>query len=54
MKFQLIVFQDESSSLMQEGGENVCAFSQMSRDMLFPTMWHFDKCKLRRACAASF
>ena len=26
---------------------------QMSRDMWFPTMWHFDKCWLRRACAAS-
>ena len=25
----------------------------MSRDMRFPTMWHFDKCRLRRACAAS-
>ena len=26
----------------------------LSRDMWFPTMWHFDKCRLRRACAASF
>ena len=26
----------------------------MSRDMWFPTMWHFDKCKLIRACVASF
>ena len=26
---------------------------QMSRDMLFPTMWYFDMCRLRRACAAS-
>ena len=26
----------------------------MSRDMWFPTMLHFDKCKLRRACGASF
>ena len=24
----------------------------MSRDMWFPTMRHFDKCRLRRACAA--
>ena len=23
-------------------------------DMLFPTMWYFDKCRLRRACVASF
>ena len=22
--------------------------------MWFPTMWHFDMCRLRRACAASF
>ena len=22
--------------------------------MRFPTIWHFDKCRLRRACAASF
>ena len=27
---------------------------QMSRDMWFPTMWHFDKCRLKRACAVSF
>ena len=26
----------------------------MSRDMRFPTMWYFDKCRLRRACAASY
>ena len=26
----------------------------MSRDMRFPTMWYFDKCRLRRACVASF
>ena len=25
----------------------------VSRDMWFPTMWHFDKCRLGRACAAS-
>ena len=28
--------------------------SQMSRDMWFPTMWHFDKCRLRQAFVASF
>ena len=27
--------------------------TQMSRDMWFSTMWHFDKCRLRRACVAS-
>ena len=26
----------------------------MSHDNFFPTMWHFDKFKLRRVCAASF
>ena len=26
----------------------------MSRDMWLPTMWHFDKCRLKPACAASF
>ena len=26
----------------------------LSLDMRFPTMWHFHKCRLRRACAASF
>ena len=26
----------------------------MSHDGWFPTMWHFDKWRLRRACAASF
>ena len=29
-------------------------FSQMSHDMWFPTMWHFDIHRLGRACAASF
>ena len=28
--------------------------SYMSRDIRFPTMWHYDKCRLRRAYAASF
>ena len=27
---------------------------QMSRDMRFPTMWHFDLFRLRQACAACF
>ena len=27
---------------------------QFSRDMWFPTMRHFDMCRLRRACAAPF
>ena len=26
----------------------------LSSDMWFPAMWHFDKCRLRLACAASF
>ena len=26
----------------------------LSREMWFPTMWHFDKCRLRQACAAPF
>ena len=26
----------------------------MSSDTWFPTMWHFDKCRLRRACAAVY
>ena len=28
--------------------------AQMSRDMWFPTMWYFDRCRFRWACAASF
>ena len=32
-----------------------CSFQVLtSRDMCFSTMWHFDKCRLRRACEASF
>ena len=27
---------------------------QMSHSMRFPTIWHFDKCRLRWAYAASF
>ena len=30
------------------------AGTQVSRGMRFPTMWHFDFCKFRRASAASF
>ena len=26
----------------------------LGRDMLLPTMWYFDKCRRRRACAAPF
>ena len=26
----------------------------LSRNMWFPTMWHFDMCRLRQACATSF
>ena len=33
---------------------NECILSYMSGDMWFPTMWHFDMCRLRRASAASF
>ena len=28
--------------------------SKLSRGMRFPIRWHFDKCRLIRACAASF
>ena len=26
----------------------------MSHGMKFPTIWHFDKCRPRRTCAASY
>ena len=29
-------------------------YNGMSRGMWFPTMWHFDKWRLRRTCAVSF
>ena len=29
-------------------------FIKISRNMWFPTIWHFDMCSLKRACAASF
>ena len=31
-----------------------CNIESLSRSMRFPTIWHLDKCRLRRACAASF
>ena len=37
-----VVLLDESDSFRNE----------VSRDMCFPTMWHFDKCRLKGACAA--
>ena len=33
---------------------NIWGKYDMSRGMRFPTIWHFDLCRLRRACAASF
>ena len=34
---------------------SVCLWKyDMSRDMWFQTMWHFDMCSHRRACTASF
>ena len=32
----------------------IVARLHLSRDMWFPTMWHFDNWRLRRACAAPF
>ena len=32
----------------------LCDWTHLSHGMWFPTMWHFDKYRLRRACAASF
>ena len=32
--------------------QNRFQITYMSCDTWFPTIWHFDKCKLRRACAA--
>ena len=32
----------------------VIIFIKLSLDMLFTTLWHFEKLRLRRACAASF
>ena len=31
-----------------------CTYYDLSRDMRFPTIWYFDKCRPRRACAAFF
>ena len=31
----------------------IIIINHMSSDMWFPTMWHFDMCRLRRACVAS-
>ena len=38
----------------QANSEGSDELAQMSRDMRFPTMWHFDMCRLRRASAATF
>ena len=41
----------------QRGFQNMSADAKIdnifSRDMWFPTMWHFDNCRFRQACAAS-
>ena len=29
-------------------------YYKLGHDMWFPIMWHFDKCRLKQACAASF
>ena len=56
---------DEADKLLDEVGmvqrmteSNILSYRDLleylSRDMWFPTMWLFDKCRLRRVCAASF
>ena len=45
--FDMCLFHD-FMSIRIIGGTN------MSRDMWFPTMWHFDKYRLRLACTASY
>ena len=37
-----------------ENRGNISLKLYISHDMWFPTMWYFDKCRLRRACAAPF
>ena len=44
---------DGANSFPIDLNTNTLAKTLMSRGMLFPTMWHFDKCRLIRACAAS-
>ena len=38
LRFAIVVFPDHTHLLFKG----------------FPTMWHFDKCRLRQACAVSF
>ena len=42
-----------SSSLSKSSSSSEKKWAKMSCDMRLPTMWHLDKCRLRRACAAS-
>ena len=46
--------EDGSAGPLYTGKAFLLKTHYMSRDMWFPTMWHFDKCRLRPACAASF
>ena len=45
---------DRLNTLSEEVSTRRGMFNYMSHDMRFSTMWHFDKCRLRRASAASF
>ena len=47
-------FGDQERSTMRVGWSVSLVNVYMSRGMRFPTMWHFDKCRLIRASAASF
>ena len=43
-----------ASIWLQNGWIQLIIYLDMSRSTRFPTMWHFDMNRLRRACAASF
>ena len=40
--------------IFEEWGQSNKECVHMSRNTWFPTVWHFDKCRLKQACAASF
>ena len=49
-----LILLHKSDKGTEQFGITAVGSAHWSHDMWFPTMWHFNKCKLRRACAASF
>ena len=50
----LSLIRSKFNKFNKSGAQILDSVYHMICGMRFPTMWYFDKCRLRQACAASF